>query len=298
LFNYLLVYPDLFNYRALTRLTGVERQFTESIWKIFFYNFGNAATMFFWDNGKTWVHSVLYRPALDFVSGAIYFVGIVFMIFRYFQKRKWSDLALLLSIPLLMMPSILSIAFPEENPSLNRTAGAIVPVFIVMAIGLYGIFSSLWNLEGSRSLGRKTACGIGLVLVLIIGSQNYSLIFDTYKTQFDASDWNTSQIGHVIKGYADSVGSEDTAYVIPYPYWVDTRLVGINAGFPKRDYALAYEYLGDTLKEPRNKLFIFYHKDEKSRATLEQMYPEGVLSLYPSGFDGKDFFVYLVPGNQ
>ena len=46
------------------------------------------------------------------------------------------------------------------------------------------------------------------------------------------------QIGQVIRGFADSVGDADDAYVIPYPYWVDTRLVGINAGYPTTDYAL------------------------------------------------------------
>ena len=34
----------------------------------------------------------------------------------------------LLSIPLLMLPSILSLAFPDENPALNRAAGDLTPV--------------------------------------------------------------------------------------------------------------------------------------------------------------------------
>jgi len=40
----------------------------------------------------------------------------VLVIVRYIRKRDWVDLFLLVSIPLLMMPSILSLAFPEENP--------------------------------------------------------------------------------------------------------------------------------------------------------------------------------------
>jgi len=298
LFNYILVYPDLFSYRALTRLTGIEQQIPGNPVQIFLFNFFNASIMFFWNDGSTWVHSVLFRPALDFVSGALYFTSIIYVVIRYFRKHQWTDLILLLAIPLLMLPSMLSIAFPDENPCLNRTGAAIVPVFIIMAIGLYGILSSLWNLKDSPRLGHKVAIGLGTILIVIIAMQNYSLVFEKYKAQFDESDWNTSQIGGIIRGYADSVGAEETAYVIPYPYWVDTRLVGINAGFPKRDYALNYDSLDDTLSEPRNKLFIFFEKDDKSRTKLKQMYPNGVLSLYQSGFDGKDFYVYLVSGSK
>ena len=43
---------------------------------IFFQNFWKASIMFFWDNGVIWAHSVPNRPALEVVSGALYFLGI------------------------------------------------------------------------------------------------------------------------------------------------------------------------------------------------------------------------------
>jgi hypothetical protein len=103
-------------------------------------------------------------------------------------------------------------------------------------------------------------------------------------------------MGDVVKGFINSVGYEDTAHVIPYPYWVDTRLVAINAGFPRRDYALAQANLGQTVDETRTQMFIFYYKDEGTKSKLKALYPNGILSLHQADQDGKDFYIYLVPG--
>src|SRR3990170_2975518 len=70
LLRYALSNPDMFSYRALTRLGIVERPFPGSPLLIFLKNLWNALTMFFWDNGEVWVISVTHRPALDIVSAA------------------------------------------------------------------------------------------------------------------------------------------------------------------------------------------------------------------------------------
>jgi hypothetical protein len=91
-------------------------------------------TMYFWSNGEIWPVSIPHRPALDVVSAALFFTGLVLLVVRYIRNRNWLDIFLLLSVPLLMLPSILSLAFPSENPTLNRTAGALIPVFIVIGL--------------------------------------------------------------------------------------------------------------------------------------------------------------------
>ena len=92
--------------------------------------------MFNWDDGEIWVHSITHRPALGVVSGALFLIGIVLLLIRYLRKRHWLDLFLLLSIPLLAMPSILSLAFPGENPALNRAGGAYVTAFVIAGLAL------------------------------------------------------------------------------------------------------------------------------------------------------------------
>ncbi|HHY89545.1 MAG TPA: glycosyltransferase family 39 protein [Chloroflexi bacterium] len=284
----------MFGYRALTRLGSVERPLPAPAWQILLSNLWKAWIMMFYDNGGIWVHSVVGRPALDVVTAALYFLGSVLVLARYIRSRNWLDLFLLISIPLLMMPSALSLAFPEENPSLNRTGAAIVPVFILAAIGLESLVHSL-RTQMKPIPGRIAAAGVTALLLLWSGVQNYDLVMRQYDRQFMAFAWNTSEIGRVIRGFAESQGNPDSAYVVPYPHWVDTRLVGINAGYPLKDYALWPENFAATLEEPGAKLFILYPKDQDSLAQLQQLYPQGSLQVYDSVRDGKDFYMYYVP---
>jgi len=294
LLRYWLSDPQMFSYRTMSRMTGVEQALPGPALEIFLTNAWKAIIMFFWDNGEIWVHSVTHRPALEVVSAALFFIGVVLLIVRYVRKREWMDSLLLLSIPLLMMPSILSLAFPGENPSLNRTGAAMVPVFLIVGFALDGFVTGFRS-----SLRGPWGCRIawGVTAILLLGSinQNYDLVFHQYKKQFDLSAWNTSKLGAVIRQYADTVGDEESAWVIPYPHWVDTRLVGIRAGVPLRDYALWADQLETTLDVPGVKMFLFKSEDGDARDRLRQVYPDGNLDIYESETEGKDFCVYLVP---
>ena len=101
-------------------------------------------------------------------------------------------------------------------------------------------------------------------------------------------------MGTVIADFADTFGTLDSAWVVAYPHWVDTRLVGMEAGNPARDYAIWPDQLGNTLAVPAPKLFILKPEDEQGLAALEQLYPQGVLSFHQSQVPTKEFLVYIV----
>ncbi len=294
LLRYSLEDPQMFAYRAFTRLGTAEREFPGSPFVIFFQNLWKSLVMFFYKNGNIWVHSVTNRPALDIVSAVFLFFGGLICLWRAVKQRSWVDAILLISVPLFMLPSILSLAFPDENPSLNRSGAAIIPVFIIAAIGMETLFTSL--IKGMRGIsGKILACGfIGFILLGAI-LQNYNLVFKQYKDQFDAGAWNTSQMGEVIRGFAESTGTFDTAYVVPVAHWVDTRLVGINAGLPTKDYALWPESFNETLSENRAKLFLLKGDDNQDLKLLLGYYPEAAVYLYDQKLEGKDFYIVYVP---
>ena len=275
----------------------LERAYPGNPVTIFFENLWKAIVMFWWDDGQIWVHSIPYRPALEVVTAVLFFLGLILVVMRYARRRNWLDIFLLVSIPLLMMPSILSLAFPDENPSLNRTGGAMVIVFLIAAMALEGLLTTL---KSSRLApgGTWLAFGVGAILLTWSATQNYGLVFEQYNQQFRQNAWNTSELGAVIRQFVDSSGAEDSAWVVPYPHWVDTRLVGIRAGFPKRDYALWRENIGDTLSDPRAKLFLVKPEDQETIDLLRDLYPTGVLRLYKSQSEGRDFYMYSVPPSE
>jgi Dolichyl-phosphate-mannose-protein mannosyltransferase len=293
LLRFALEYPTLFDFRALSRLGTTERPLPGSAILIFINNFWNASIMYFWSDGNVWVHSVTDSPALDLISAALYLLGVFLLLFRYIRQRTWQDLFLLLSVPLLMLPSILSLAFPDENPELNRAAGALVPVFLIVAIALDGLMSAV-EVQNPSRVGSSLAWGMSLILVFFAAVGNYDLVFNQYQRAYELSAWNTSEMGKVIHDFGDMYGGTNNAYVVPYPYWVDTRLVGMIAGDPTRDFAIPPDQIAETLNFPQPKMFLLNPEDQSDLNLLHQLFPQGTVSNYESKV-GKNFYIYMVP---
>ena len=294
LFRFAIDYPEMFNSRVFSRIADTEHPLPGDALGIFISNTWNAVRMFFLNNGEVWVHSIPYRPALDVVSAAFFFVGAVILLVRYAKVRHWRDAFLLISIPILLLPSILSLAFPAENPSLNRTAGAYVPVFLITAIGFDALLTSIRSrVEGS--VGYRGAALIGLLLAVVVIISNYQLFFVQYRAQYNRNAWNTTELGEVMSGFVISGGSPDTAYVVGYPYWVDTRLVGINAGFSRINPETRIDLLAFTANDPRSKLFMLNTNDVEGLSTLRELFPMGRAVYYSSLIPEKSFIIFNVP---
>jgi 4-amino-4-deoxy-L-arabinose transferase-like glycosyltransferase len=288
LFRFLLENPDMFSYRASTRLLPIEQDYPGNPLLIFLSNFWNAITMFFNNNGVIWVHSIPNRPAFDVVSAALTFIGTFFGVVQSIKQKNWLTTAILVSIPLLLMPSILSLVFPAENPSLNRTGGAYVLAFVIAGYGWSQTVSYFLNDQSTKA--RKNLIVIlCLGLGLGCGLQNYDLVFNQYKEEYNLNAWNTSEIAAEIQSFYQEGGETDNAFVVPYPYWVDTRLVGINAGLPRKDYALWPEGFETIKQEPGTYLFILKPEDVENVALLQSMFPNNTLYTYSSETPGKNF---------
>ena len=306
--RYAMDHPEMFAERAFTRLTDTEQPLPTQEWCplqgkqatavcIFAMNTYKAMMMFFWDNGGIWVHSIPGRPALDIAAAMLFGFGYIFLFVRYLRERRWQDIFLLVSVPLLMMPSILSLAFPDENPSLNRTGGALVTVFVIAGIALDGVYKSL---RGNNAKNLRSVFAVGVVVVLLGMStlQSYDLEFNKFATEFRAGAWNTSDIGKVVRAFVTEGNSVDNVWVVPFPYWVDTRLAGIQSGYPTEDFALDRDRLPETLSVQGDKLFIFKDEDKDTMDMLRRLYPNGLVHLFDSPLEGKDFWIYTVPTTQ
>lgn len=287
-------YPQDIAFRSLTRMGTLEQPLPGPAWQIFLGNLWNAIIMFSWEGGNVWLASIPYYPALGIVSGALFFLGVIIILVRYLQHRHWLDIFLLVSIPLLMLPSILALAFPIENPNLYRTGGALVPVFLLIGVAMDGLFRTIKSYL-IEPWGTQIAWGLGILLLTLASIQNFDLVFNQYYQQYRMSSWNTTELGQVIRSFADSVGTPDSAWVVPYPYWVDTRLVGIDAGYPIKDYALWPESFPESLSVPAPKLFLLKPEDQAALEALENMYPQGWLTSYKSKVETKDFLIYFIP---
>ncbi len=286
--------PELFLFRTLTRVGDLEQALPGPPLQIFLSNLWNALRMFAWDDGEVWVISIPHRPVVDWVTGAFFHLGVAALFVRYLHKRHWLDLMLLLSIPVLMLPSIISLAFPGENPGLNRAAGAIVPTYIIAAFALVAV--AQWAGGALRGrVARGAAYSFLLILAAVAVVSNYRLVFIDYATQYRLGTLNTSEAGSVVRGFVEMGGSYETAHLVGYPYWMDSRLVAINAGDPAYDPAIFPEQMDALVGEGRAQLFILNLEDAAGAQRLRELFPQGRLSRYVSATEGKDFLIYFVP---
>lgn len=299
LLRYWVDHPAEFGFRAVSRLSGLESPITEPVWQVFLYNVWNALRMFNFDDGEIWVHSVPGRPALDVVTAALFVIGVVLVLVRYYRNRHWLDLFLLISIPLLLLPSILSLAYPGENPALNRAGGAYIPAFLLAALALDGLVTA-FGFEKRRAL---VAWGVLGILLLVSARQNYDLVFRQYANSFLGGAWNSSDMGKVIEEFEQTYGpqSVDNVWIVPFPHWVDTRLPAVWAGIPNRDMAMWRENLPTTLELSGPRMFLVKAhvddpngNDEETLDVLESLYPQGRLRLFDSDVPGHDFWIFTV----
>jgi hypothetical protein len=289
--------PEQIISRMATRMGDAERPLGAPAIVIFLVNAWKALMMYGWDNGVVWVNSIPGRPAFDWITAALFYLGVVILVTRYIKHRNWVYLFLLVSIPFLQLPSTLSLAFPSENPATNRAAGAFVPAFVIAALPLAAL-PALARAQWKEKRYVVYSAAAAVLLFLISAGSNYNLVFHEYADLFRRSAWNTTDAGRIIREYAESYGEYETAHVVAYPHWMDTRLIGINAGYPEKDYAIWSDAFEGLLTEPRSMLFILNPQDEESLQMLEELFPHGSASIKVSEYEGKDLVVFFVPANK
>ncbi|QYK50852.1 MAG: glycosyltransferase family 39 protein [Anaerolineales bacterium] len=289
--------PALVNQRVMTRLGEAEREYPAAPAGIFASNVVKGLGLFNYSGGTLWVVGTVRKPAFDPLSGALLLLGVCLAVMRYVRHRHWQDLFLLVSIPLLMLPSTLSLAFPEENPAMNRASAAWIPAFLLCALALDAVLHSIrTRLRGGLGLRLAQALGIGVLgLVALL---NYGLFFGEYTRNYTANSWNSREMGQVIADYANSFGTLESAWVVGYPHWVDTRLVAMEAGKPGHDYAVWPEQLANTANVPAPRLYLLKPEDTLAASTLQQLFPQGVLTTFTSQTPTRDFLMYLVAADN
>jgi hypothetical protein len=284
-------------YRTLTRVSNAERPLPGAPLELFLGNMWNALRMFTWDFGQIWILALPGRPALDWVTGALFHFGLILAIVRYLKSRDWVDLFLVLSIPILLLPSVLSLAFPGENPHPSRAGGAIIPVFTIAGIALASVWS--WSQRCFEAPWSKRI-GVGLVggMFLVSAFTNYDMVIGEYGDLQRQSSWNTAQAAEVVGNFTTSIGAFEDVHMIAYPHWMDSRLVALLAGRPGLDIVLWPDQIDALVDVNAPQLFMLHHADVEGLDRLQARFPGGITNRHAAEVEGRDFITYLVPGGE
>src|SRR5205085_659611 len=145
LLRFSLERPEMFWFRSLTRASSLETGQGFNPLSRLIENLWNAALQFNYRGDVVWVNTIPYDPQLDVVTGALFVFGFLYAVLAVigvlhlgkrklglFTERRFTAAALLASLFALLLPSILALAFPIENPSVVRGGGA-PPIAMILA---------------------------------------------------------------------------------------------------------------------------------------------------------------------
>ncbi len=300
LLRYAVDHPDLFWYRILTRVAGVEQPMEDNLLLIFADNIKNVLLMFNVTGDVAWPNNLPSDPALDFATGGLFVLGAAAAMYRLIRHREMMYGHLLIVLFVLLMPSALSIAFPIENPGNARTGGAIPFVLIVAALPLAFIVRSIQNAIRPHAAVSLAAFGVVALIFLFIARVNFERYFVDYNASYREASWNSSEVAAAVRAFADSVGDTEHAWILLFPHWVDTRNVAINLGeIDWQNHTLESADAAESQAQDNvNKLYILNPKDESNLARLREIFPSAQLRIYHSRTPIHDFILLYAPGTE
>ncbi len=294
MFRYMYDEPRMLWYRVLTRTTDLERPL-ESPARVFANNVKRGLQMFNWMGDGAWTASVPGRPALDYISGGLFVLGVAYLLYLLLFKRRPIALYLVVAIFVLLLPSTLAIAFPVENPSNIRASGVIPVVVLLVALPLYVV---------ARQVLDSLRGGPGVLIVVILGGLllvqaarlNFELYYADYDQQYRRAAWNASDMARVMQGFADSLGSIYDTHVIGTAHWVDHRAVALTLrNMEWNNLIMDMREAEPHLLEPRNRLYIFNPVNLEAERWLLENYPNGRLMRFQAFIPEKDFMIFFAP---
>ncbi|MBI3741532.1 MAG: glycosyltransferase family 39 protein [Chloroflexi bacterium] len=295
LLRYMTENPDQFWVRSLSRLSSGGGAANSLI--VLLDNIKNAFLSFNVLSDNAWPNGIAFDPALDFILGGLFVLGVAACLQRAVRHREMQYANLLICIFILLLPSALAIAFPIENPGFAREGGAIPLVMIVAALPLAFLARAILSASNSAR-ARVIALIVVGASVLLIARVNYEKYFVEYDRQYRGASWNSSEVAAVVRSFATSIGDVDHAWILLYPHWIDTRNVAINLGdFGWGDHTLPDANAAQAqLRDGANKLYILNVNDNENLQRLQDLFPNGQLRVFKSRTPNHDFNLWYVPG--
>ena len=277
--------------RVLTRATDLEHPVPGPPLRVFAGNLWNMAKAFHWQGSSTWTVLTRFDPFLDPVSGALLFAGLVLAV-ACAARGAWRWAWLPPALVLLTLPSTLVLAFPVENPSLNRAGAAIPVVFLLVGLPV----ACLWRGFSRERLALRAA-GIGALLVLGAASAraNAKAYFDRFGPAYDALIDHAGAMAAVILRYRAEGIPFAHQYLLASNFWVDARNIALELGDPAwaDDHNIAPPDVPEGLAA-RPLVFLYRANDVDRLAALERLYPGGEGRILPQSNPERDFAVYVV----
>ena len=292
LLQYMLQRADNFLYRVMTRAGSRERALPAPAPVVLLSNLKNMALAFHWKGDHAWFDTVAEEPFLDPATGALLFAGACAALALAARgSRRWA--LVLLSVPVLTLASTLALAFPIENPGINRAAVAFPSIVAIAALPAARLIEAA---RGRRLLPRVLAAvgllGLGAVSV----RENWESYFVRFAAQQRMISEPTMDLARVMREYRARGVPFDNVYLLNTSSWIDGRMLAFEIGdllWPVPHDVAPKTPVPFLLDRPL--LFFFHPSDADRRRQLHEDFPDGEERLITQSFRDRNYYTYFVP---
>ena len=285
--HFMIERPDLFWMRALSR-TGQKAGLSELL-ATFAGNLRNMALAFHWKGDAGWVNEAQNAPFLTPAAGALMLAGVLLAVFLAFRGAgRW--LLPLSALFLLTLASTLSLTYPLENPSVNRSVAVVPAVFVLAALPVAFLASS----AGRRRFGEIAAAAAGIAILALGASESWNRYFVVYARQYDQLIEHTIPIARAMREEIARGVPLRQAFVINKS-WIDPRNLAFELADPSwsANEVPTGRPIPDRLERPL--LFVYRANDFEARDQIRRLYPNVSETVHPESHPDRAFVVARVP---
>lgn len=181
---------------------------------------GGVLRMFSFEGDEEWRYHLAHQPVFDPITSLFFYAGAGLSLLYAFRRRgneqKGPEFALMwLWMGAMLAPN----AVLNENPSFIRAAGAIVPVYLMVGIGVQAVVDAVQRRRALSRWGWALLLVGGLALTLGYTLRNYFVVWNNdpqVRTVYHASQ---AAMGRFLEGPA---APDDAPVFVGYTYVYDS----------------------------------------------------------------------------
>ncbi|MHB1295786.1 MAG: ArnT family glycosyltransferase [Anaerolineae bacterium] len=281
--------PAGYVYRAATRLTSAEAPLPADLLGTLVANIVRALGMFNVRGDSIQASNVPYLRQLGFLTAPLFVLGTAYTAMRW---RKGHNAAVLIMLGVMLLPTALALAFPDEVPGALRAIGTLLPALLLSALALSLARRRLAELFAG--LGGRGALLAGALVAAALGAEAralYPVYFHQYVIHLPARNYSISlAMARVIDAYAGS----GKAYILVVPHWYDGNAIRAQlrqVDLPWENELAALAPGEGPLDGREGPVLVIVHpSDSSSLDLLRRSFPRGV-ALAQRDADGAITFI-------
>ncbi len=283
---------DQFWLRPRTRVTDAEAALPGPPLQVWLGNLARAAGMFNLKGDVVFRTNIPFEPHLGVVTGALFLLGLALVLVRW---RHGSNAPVLLFFLVMILPTTLALAFPQEVPGAVRAGGAMATVMLFPAVAAVATWQTLAGLV--KPLRSPQGWAILLAgLALWSGLWNAHRCFVKYPHALPGENYPLyREIARVI----DEMSDEGPVLLKSVPFWDDKDAIRLQTR-EHHNWGLGGEII--TAIDPallqypdwqQVAVIVNPEQDAAALVELERLFPHGVTLVYRNQAGRPQFAVFV-----